>query len=92
LEWDYALAKSIDELAKVAPKETFDIIRLYLLEGGVRVGKMRMPFTYDEEWFRAVKILYDNLETRADTYKLIDDLIREGGSTFWKLKEIIKYE
>jgi hypothetical protein len=89
LEWDYALAKSINELAKVSPREALDIVRLYLLEGGVRVGKIRMPFTYDEEWFEAIKTLYDNLETRADAYTLIDNLIREGGSTFWKLKEVI---
>jgi len=90
LEWDYALTKSINELAKVAPKETLEIARLCLLEGGVRGGKMRTPFMYDEEWFGALKALYENVETKDATYTLIDDLIREGGSTFWKLKEIIK--
>ncbi|MFA5158536.1 MAG: hypothetical protein WC451_05140 [Patescibacteria group bacterium] len=90
LEWDYALTKSINELAKVAPKDTLEIARLALLEGGVRGGKMRMPFMYDEEWFGALKALYENADTKDDTYKLVDDLIREGGSTFWKLKEIIK--
>lgn len=90
LEWDYALIKSINELAKVAPKETLEIARLCLLEGGVRGGKMRTPFMYDEEWFGAFKALYENAETKNDTYTLIDDLIREGGSTFWKLKEIVQ--
>ncbi len=90
LEWDYALTKSINELAKVAPKDILEIARLSLLEGGVRGGKMRMPFMYDEEWFGALSALYENADTKDDTYKLIDDLIREGGSTFWKLKEIIK--
>ncbi len=90
LEWDYALTKSINELAKATPKETIEIARLCLLEGGVRGGKMRMPFMYDEEWFGALKALYENAETKKATYTLIDDLIREGGSTFWKLKEIIQ--
>jgi hypothetical protein len=90
LEWDYALTKSINELAKATPKETLEIARLTLLEGGIRGGKMRMPFMYDEEWFGALKSLYENADTKDDTYKLIDDLVREGGSTFWKLKEIIK--
>lgn len=90
LEWDYALTKSINELAKVAPKETLEVARLCLLEGGVRGGKMRMPFMYDEEWFGAIKTLYDNTETKNDTYTLINDLIREGGSMFWKLKEIVQ--
>jgi hypothetical protein len=43
-----------------------------------------------EEWFGALKVLYENAETKNVTYTLIDDLIREGGSTFWKLKEIIQ--
>jgi len=90
LEWDYALTKSINELARVAPKDTLEIARLSLLEGGVRGGKMRTPFMYDEEWFGALKALYENVDTKDDTYELIDNLIREGGSTFWKLKEIIK--
>jgi hypothetical protein len=90
LEWDYALTKSINELAKAAPKETLEIARLCLLEGGVRGGKMRMPFMYEDEWFGVLKALYENAETKDTTYALIDDLIREGGSTFWKLKEIIQ--
>jgi hypothetical protein len=90
LEWDYAFTKSINELAKAAPKETLKIVHLYLLEGCVRGGKMRMPFMYDEEWFGALKVLYENAETKDATYALIDDLIREGGSIFWKLKEIIQ--
>lgn len=88
LEWDYALTKSINELAKAAPKETIEIARLCLLEGGVRGGKMRVPFMYGEEWFGALKALYDDAETKNAAYVLINDLIREGGSTFWKLKEI----
>jgi len=90
LEWDYALIKSINELVKTAPKDTLEITRLCLLEGGVRGGKMRMPFMYDEEWCGALKALYEKDETKDDTYTLIDDLIREGGSTFWKLKEIVQ--
>jgi len=89
LAWDYGLTKSILEMAKVAPKETLEIIRLYLLEGGVRSGKMRMPFIYDNEWFEAIKILYGNPETKDGTYALINDLIREGGSVFWKFKDIL---
>jgi hypothetical protein len=90
LTWDYALTKSICELVKVAPKEVIEIVRLHLLECGVRNQKMPLPFMYDEEWFEALRSLYKDSETRDKTYTLIDDLIREGGSTFWKLKNIIK--
>ncbi|MBI4117681.1 MAG: hypothetical protein HY453_01200 [Parcubacteria group bacterium] len=89
LEWDYALVKSIAELAKVNPKDTFDIVRLHLLEGGIRGGKMRLPFMYDDEWVEALTILYSNQDTKNATYTLIDSLIREGGSTFWKFKSVI---
>lgn len=90
LDWDSGLTKSILELAKTSPKDTFEIARLYLLEGGVRGGIMRMPFSADNEWFEALKVLYSNSETKDGTFALINDLIREGGSMFWKLKEIIQ--
>jgi len=48
--------------------------------GGVQGGKMRTPFMYDEEWFGVLKALYDNAETKNNTYALIDDLIRYGRS------------
>ena len=51
-----------------------------------------MPFMYDEEWFGAIKTLYENAYTKDDSYKLIDNLIREGGSMFWKLKEITQLQ
>jgi len=89
LEWDYALVKSIAELAKVNPNDTFDIVRLHLLEGGIRGGKMRLPFMYDDEWVEALTILYSNQDTKNATYTLIDSLVREGGSTFWKFKSVI---
>ena len=89
LGWDYALTKSINELAKVAPNETLEIMRLYLLKGSVRSNKMRMPLLADNEWFDTLHVLYNNSGTKNGTYTLIDDLIREGGSTFWNLKKII---
>jgi len=90
LGWDYGLIKSIVQLAKDAPEDTFVIANLYLLEGGVRGNNMRAPLYVDREWFEALQELYNNqITTKEKTKKLIDDLIREGGSTFWKLKEII---
>jgi len=90
LEWDYALVKSIAQLAKASPKETIEIVLLHLLEGGIRGKKMRLPFMYDDEWVEALNILYSNTETKNDTHTLIDSLIREGGSTFWKFKKVIE--
>ena len=89
LDWDFGLKKSIIRLAQALPEETLEIARLYLFEGGIRGGKMRMPFFQDDEWFETLKILFTNPDTKSKTYTLIDDLIREGGSAFWQLKRIL---
>lgn len=89
LEWDYGLTRSIVNLAEAAPKDTLEIARLYWLEGGVRGSEERRPWHIDNEWSEVFQILYKNPLTKEGTYALIDDLIREGGSAFWKLKEIL---
>jgi hypothetical protein len=90
LGWDYKLTMSIVQFAKEAPEDTLSIARLYLLEGGVRGINHRLPIHIDNEWLEALGSLYKNASTRDGTYTLIDDLIREGGSTFWGLKKIIE--
>jgi hypothetical protein len=90
LDWDHGLNSSILQLAVAAPMETLGIARLYLLEGGVRGGKLESSFFYDDEWTKAINVLYNNPETKQNTYLLINDLIKEGGSMFWKLKAIIE--
>ena len=92
IEGDYGLMRSISTFAKNAPSETLGILRLLLLEGGVRSKRMARPFYMENESFEAFKILYQNGDSdfRKEIYKLIDDLIREGGSTFWKLKDVLE--
>jgi len=91
LDWDYELMKSIVQLAKEAPKDTLEIARLFLFEGGVKRGRYdRITIHIDREWLEALKILYQNPDTKQGTYALIDDLIREGGSIFWVLKTIVE--
>jgi len=92
LDWDYGLEKTINHFAKEAPKETLEIARLYLLEGGVRGTNKRFPMHIDNEWREALEILYKSKATKSGTYTLIDDLVREGGSTFWGLKDVIANE
>jgi len=89
LGWDYGLMKSIIQLAKAAPEDTLVIARLYLLEKGVHSGQGRAPFYINKEWYETLQVLYGNSATKSRTYALIDDLIREGGSVFWKFKEIL---
>lgn len=89
LGWDYGLMKTVVRLAQEAPRDTLEITRQYLLESGVRGDARRRPLYLDNEWTEALKILYENPETKPGTCNLIDELIREGGSTFWNLKEMV---
>lgn len=89
LDWDYGLMQSIVDLAREAPKDALEIARLRLLEGAVRSENWRGPLYMDKEWLEAFEILYQNKETQKGTYDLINDLIKEGGSIFWNLKDII---
>jgi len=89
LDWEYGLMKSIEQLAKDAPGDTLEILRLYFLEGGVRGNNKRIFSHIDKEAYSAFGILYNNPATKIGIYTLIDDLIREGGSVFWNLKGIL---
>ena len=63
---------------------------MFVLDGAIRSDKRRPFFDWEDKCFEGLQILYSNPSTKADAYTLIDDLLREGGSAFWKLKEIIK--
>ncbi|MBP7796669.1 MAG: hypothetical protein KA059_07855 [Elusimicrobiales bacterium] len=90
IDWDYGIANAMPQLAKEAPEDTLAIARLFFLEGSVRNEERRLSFYWDNKCFETLKILYANTATKSGVYTLIDDLIREGGSIFWKLKEIIE--
>lgn len=75
------------QLAQAAPQDTLEIARLYLLKGEVWVNQ---PYSlHGDEWYDAFKVLYNNLETRAETAVLINALVQEGGRPFWHLAKII---
>lgn len=87
IEWEYGLMDNIEALAKSAPVETIKILHLLYLECGVRSGRLRVPFSVNIDAFR---MLYHNDDTREDTRRLIDDLLREGGSPFWELEGLVE--
>ncbi len=88
LDWDYGLSKSINKLASSAPEDALEISRLYLLENLVRNGDEKTLY-WDDEWYEALKILYQNKKVKDKVYNLINDLISEGGRIFWRFEEII---
>jgi len=92
IDWDYALAHAIQTLAKEAPIETLEIARLFFLEGGVKNKEKKQSFHWEDKCYETLKTLYETPSTKDGAYALIDDLIREGGSLFWKLKDILKTE
>jgi|Deesub1362A_J573_1020465.scaffolds.fasta_scaffold01036_9 hypothetical protein len=89
LNWDRGLLKSLSKLSKEAPVETLEIARYFLLEGWVRGDAPHRHFYLENEWIKALTILYQHSETKYNTYLLIDQLIREGGRLFWGLKNIV---
>jgi hypothetical protein len=89
LEWGYGLTRSIVSLAQAAPEDTLAILKFYMLEGMVRGTQKLVPFYLDEQLLAAYRTLYANPLTKKTTYTLIDDLVREGGSPFWMLKEVL---
>ena len=89
LDWDYGLVKSIEELAKAAPHDALKITRLFLFNGSIHGGSDRFPMFVDNDWFEAFKVMYNNEDLKSEVRRLISDLIRDGGSTFWKLKDVV---
>ena len=91
LDSDYKLTESIARLAEANPKDTLEIARWYLLDGGIQKGEQRALLLYTDDWVqwkKAFKILHENQGTKSETFALINKLIRDGGRPFWDLKEI----
>jgi len=89
LEWELGLRKSIVKFAETSPKNTIKIVKLFLLDSWERRKQSNVYYHVDKEWLDTFTVLYDNPETKDETYKLINDLILKGGSIFWALEEIV---
>ncbi len=90
IDWEFGLLQSVGKFVNVAPKETYEILRLFLYEFGVKSRQIRVPYVLNEEIVDALQTLYNNPKFKDDTYKLVDDLIRDGGSLFWGLKGVVQ--
>ena len=94
LEWQHDLIKAAPQMAQAAPEETLEIARLYLLEGGVRSSDQETIWLWDSDnkWVEAFGILARNPKFSVATTAVINQLIREGGRTFWLLKKVLTEE
>ena len=75
------------QLARAAPQDTLEIARLYLLEGEVRNDKSYWSL-HGDEWYDALRILYETPETKIGTEDLINELVK--GRPFRHLAEIVR--
>jgi hypothetical protein len=88
IEWDYGLTESLPALAKADPKETLNILRLYLSQE-IAPNKRRGWIYVEQNLVEVFRTLYMNPPTREGTYALINDLLPLGNGQFWKLKEVL---
>jgi hypothetical protein len=89
LEWDHGLMESFPFLAKDAPIDTIDILRLYFF-GTRGVRKRRSWFYIDDELIKVFRVLYENSTTREKIYRLINELLPLDNGRYWKLKDVLK--
>ncbi len=89
-DWDYGLTKISVELAEKAPEDMLKITRLFFVDGGIKAGHQRRPYYVEREWFDVFKTLLQNPKTKESTVDLINELIRDGGSPFWGLKNLVE--
>lgn len=89
--WDYGLIKSLPALAEKAPEETYEILKIYLLDQYENKPEFRNS-VYIDDFLTAFNVLYQNgnNDLKSKIYNLINDLILKGSSRFWKLKEVIE--
>jgi len=93
IDWEYGLIKRLSILAEIAPNETLDIIRSYLLDKEKNLNPNRRMFPlYNKEIKSALEIIYKNGNKgiKQSITSLINILIEKGSSMFWDLEEIIE--
>lgn len=91
INWDYGLIKSLPILAEQAPEETYEILKIYLLDQYENKPEFRNS-VYIDDFLAAFNVLYKNGDgdIKSKIHNLISELILKGSSRFWKLKEVIE--
>lgn len=92
LDWDYGLREILREMAEVSPRQTLDILRLYL---SFKAGADNFQGGWlgvDERMIGAFRIIYNNLDPnmKDEVRGLVNKLLPQKSGMFWKLKEAIE--
>ncbi len=88
VDWEIKLMDSLPTLAAAVPKDTLEILRLYLKPLDVS-PRSRHFMHVDADLVNIFRTLHKNPETQDETYKLIDELLPLGNGVYWKLKEAL---
>lgn len=87
--WEYGLMKSLVTLAKEAPEDTLQILRLYLINLANPKEPTHGWIYIESEVFEALKIIYLIPSLRERVRNLVSELLPLANGRFWKLKEIL---
>ena len=90
--WDQYLKDAAIHLATHSPSKTLEILRLYFLDNFIPNMKRLGFFVVQREFVDAVRVLYNNDQTKEDTESLIGVLAQRGTSKFWDFKKVIETE
>jgi hypothetical protein len=89
MSWEYGLMEALPIFAKISPKDTVEILRLYFTEMDTSV-QARGFMHIDADLIAVFKTLFQNLDTKELTRKLITDLLPVGGGVYWVLKQAME--
>ncbi|MCX6717213.1 MAG: hypothetical protein NTU76_00870 [Candidatus Taylorbacteria bacterium] len=90
IEWDNELQQALPALAKVSPKNTIEILKLYLLNYLAVKTEDQGWIHIDDNMLDVFKVLYNNPDTKQETRNLVSALLPYGNGLFWRLEDALK--
>jgi len=91
IDWEYGLMEALPIFARISPRDTVEILRLYFTEMDTSV-QARGFMHIDADLIEVFRMLFNTQDTKEATRKLITDLLPVGNGVYWKLKEALGEE
>lgn len=95
IDWDYGLMKRLPVLASKDGKNTFLVIKHYLLDASSNINSDRKGWgLHTDEIKQALSIIYANGNTdeKQKIEELINVLVEKGSSNYWALMDVLNYK